>query len=197
MGRWRLSHADLESANSAVQRDFTCLVRLDANVLYVYIKLEIYIPSAHVKLISKKKNPWKRFAYSQSLPKSTMTGWILETLNVELSFLQYFIIVQREGPLYLSFTAVTKHNELSRLLIIHCNYKAVYITQHSKNRLCGYFLIFTIFKKSYCPSATYESELFFHKCTFLTMKSFCESERNLFNVREIQRLWTVIIAIKK
>jgi hypothetical protein len=55
MGRRRLSHVDLESANTAVQRDFTFLVRLDANLLYAYIKLEIYIPSAHVKLISKKK----------------------------------------------------------------------------------------------------------------------------------------------
>ena len=55
-----------------------------------------------------------------------MTGCILEALNDELPCLQNVVIVQTEGPLYLSYVAVTKHNELPKLIIIHRNYKAVY-----------------------------------------------------------------------
>jgi len=70
-----------------------------------------------------------------------MTGYILETLNDELPYLHFVIIVKTEGPLYLSYTAVTKHNELPKLIIIHRNYKVLYSSQHDtvNDRLSGYF----------------------------------------------------------
>jgi hypothetical protein len=69
-----------------------------------------------------------------------MTGCVLEAFNDELPCLQYVVIVKTEGPLYLSYVAVTRHNEVPKLVIIHRNYKAVCIPQHSKSSFVWYFL---------------------------------------------------------
>jgi hypothetical protein len=65
------------SQQTALQRDFTCHFRLYANLLYAYIKLEIYeyIPSAHVKLISEKQpTPGNVSLTCSHYQKGRMTG---------------------------------------------------------------------------------------------------------------------------